>query len=60
MNGDVTLNSELNMDDSSKQQSESGADGAHSGPNYAYIVRGSSFATQFCFNSIFSFELTFR
>ena len=35
MNGDVTQNSELNMDESSKQQSETDI---HSGPNYAYIV----------------------
>ena len=35
LNGDVTQNSELNMDESSKQQSETDI---HSGPNYAYIV----------------------
>ena len=35
LNGDVTQNSELNMDDSSKQLSEADI---HSGPNYAYIV----------------------
>jgi len=36
MNGDVTQNSELNLDDSSKQQSD--VDMHAGGPNYAYVV----------------------
>jgi hypothetical protein len=35
---DTTQTSEFNMDDNSKQQSESGADLHSGGPNYAYIV----------------------
>ncbi len=37
---DTTQTSEFNMDDNSKQQSESGADLHSGGPNYAYIVSG--------------------